>query len=102
LQFLVAGFRVSDCQPADKAAFAERLQAWGMMTWAQIMQAPREGLGTETIDRTSLQETPPNHVTPDVRLLAMRFGRGARVIGYRDDEILHIIWIDPNHKVYRG
>jgi hypothetical protein len=66
------------------------------------MQAPREGLGTETLDRNSLDESPPDHVTPDVRLLALRFGRGARVIGYRDDEILHIIWIDPHHKVYRG
>lgn len=102
LRHLAAGFRVSDCQRSDKAAFADRLQELAQLTWTQIMLAPRQGIGTETIDHQSVREAIPTHVTPDRTLLAIRFGDKARIIGYREDEVLHIIWIDPEHRVYPG
>ncbi len=66
------------------------------------MSAPRQGLGTETIPQLGINETIPEHITPDVRILSSRFGQRARLIGYRSDEVFHIIWIDPKHKVYQG
>lgn len=100
--YLAIGFRISDCQQSDKAALADRLEELSQLTWGQIIQAPRQGMGTETIARDSIVPAIPHHVTPDVRLLSWRFGGGARIIGYREDEVFHIVWVDPNHQVYSG
>lgn len=102
LCYLMDGFRVSDCQRDDKAAFAERLQELSAMTWGQIMLAPRVGLGTEVIDQASIKRPIPPRITPEVTLLSWRFGGGARVIGYREDRLFHLLWIDPNHDAYKG
>lgn len=59
-------------------------------------------MGTETISRESINPAIPRHVTPDVRILSWRFGGGARIIGYREDQVFHIVWVDPNHNVYEG
>ncbi|MDP9364975.1 MAG: hypothetical protein M3Q10_12250 [Chloroflexota bacterium] len=97
---LQAGFRVTDCHQAQKAEFAQRLEELSRLTWNDINQAPRQGLGTETISRTSIRRPIPDHVTLDVRILSFYFGGGARMIGYRRDRVFHVLWIDPNHKVY--
>jgi hypothetical protein len=100
LYHLEDGFRVSDCQAVDKGEFAQRLQELSQLTWNQIVLAPRQGFGSETIALRSIKVAVPNHITDDRRLLAFRFGDAARIVGYREDQIFHIVWIDPNHNVY--
>jgi len=102
LQHVVAGFSVSNCERDEKAAFADRLQQLGQMTWEQIQLGSRQGVGTETIGRDSICLPIPNHITPEVRILALRIRQKARIIGYRQDEVFHIVWIDPKHRVYKG
>jgi hypothetical protein len=99
---LEAGFRVSDCQSHHKAEFAERLQELGQLTWLEILQAPRQGLGSEIISRNSIIPAIPPTITPDLRCLSFRFGQGARIIGFRDSQVFHVVWVDPNHRVYKG
>ncbi len=100
--YLASGFRISDCQQPAKAALADKLQELSQLTWSQIVQAPRTGMGTETIARDSVVPAIPPSVTPDVRLLSWRFGGGSRIIGYREDQVFHVVWVDPNHSVYAG
>jgi hypothetical protein len=92
---LAAGFSVSDCQPNHKAEFAQRLEELSRLTWGEIVQAPRRGLGSETFAQNTIRVPIPDFVTPDVTLLSWRFGGAARIIGYRDDQVLHIVWVDP-------
>jgi hypothetical protein len=99
---LEAGYCVSDCQADHKAALADRLQELSQLTWGEILQAPRKGFGTETIAADSIRPRVPQLITPDVRFLSMYFGKGARLVGYRDDQVFHVVWIDPHHKVYNG
>lgn len=94
------GFRISDCQAVDKGEFAQRLQELSQLTWNQIVLSPRQGLGSEKIDRESIKVAIPEHLSRDKRILAFRFGGGARIVGYREDQIFHVVWIDPNHNVY--
>lgn len=100
--YLAQNFRISDCQQSDKSALAERLEELSQLTWGQIMQTPRTGMGTETISQESIAPAIPQHITPDVRILSWRFGRGARIIGYREDQVFHVVWVDPNHQAYSG
>lgn len=73
------------------------------MTWNMIVMAPREKLGLEKIPRSSITPGIPQSVSDDVEFfIALRFSERARVIGYREDELLHIVWVDPKHEVYHG
>lgn len=104
LQYLQPGYRISDCDTAEQARVALRFQQWASLTWHDLRSAPRQGLGSETIRRESLSESVPAHVTPDVEMLAFRTGGSGsgRLLGYRVDRVLHILWIDPHHRLYRG
>lgn len=72
------------------------------MTWGQIIQAPSGGMGTEPIPQNQIIPPIPPHITPDITLLSWRFGQGARMVGYREGEAFHVVWVDPNHHVYSG
>jgi hypothetical protein len=71
------------------------------LTWLEIMMASRHGLGTEKINSTSIDAVIPSHITEDVTFLAFRFHDKAPMVGYREGEIFHIVWIDPKRKVYK-
>ena len=72
------------------------------MTWTEITVAPHKGLELEKIPQSALKKAIPASVTPDVNFIALRFGDAARIVGYRDRSILHIIWVDRAHEVYGG
>lgn len=94
------GRGVVDCQLQARSEFAVRLQELASLTWGEIQQAPRTGLGHETIDQGNLKHPLPGHITPDQRILAFRFGSAGRFVGYRDDEKLRIFGIHPAHDAY--
>lgn len=98
---LAAGYRLSNCQSADRAAFAGWLETLSRMTWGTIQLAPKTGLGHQKIVPSSLKVPVPAGVRPDVEFfLAFRLSQKARIVGYRVGEMLHIVWVDPNHVVY--
>ncbi|MBI2853307.1 MAG: hypothetical protein HYX87_00100 [Chloroflexi bacterium] len=42
----------------------------------------------------------PSDITDDVQLLAMRFNGAKAMVGYREDNISHIIILDPKFRAY--
>jgi len=70
------------------------------MSWAQINQAPRHGLGYEKISHTSIKAAIPPHITEDVNFLAFRFSGKAPMVGYRKQEVFYIVWLDRNFTLY--
>lgn len=99
LRYLVSGYSVSDCQPDDKAAFAETLAKLSKLTWAQIKQAPRHGLGCEKIARNAIRGGMPPHLTKDVDLIALRFNGRKAMVGYRDRALYYVLWLDHDFSV---
>jgi len=70
------------------------------MTWGEIIQAPRHGMGFETIARNAIRRPIPNHVTDDVTFIAFRFSGKKPMVGYRTDGMFHIIWFDCSYDLY--
>jgi hypothetical protein len=72
------------------------------LTWAQLRQADRHGLGFETIDRSSIKSGIPGVVTADVNIIAFRFAGKKPMVGFRDrDGTFHIIWFDRAFRLYK-
>lgn len=100
LQYIQKNHCYSNCQPLEKQAFAEALFKRREMTWKLIAKENRHGLGYEKIERSSLNVTVPNIVPVDASILAFRFFGLAPMVGYRENDIFHILWLDREFKVY--
>ncbi len=91
---------VEQCTDGEKVHVLDALWKRGRMTWAEIKQAPRHGLGCEKIAQNSLQVPLPVCVTPDTTILSFRCIGLAPMIGYRDEDRFHILWIDREFNCY--
>ena len=97
---LVSGYCVDDCDVAAKVAFLDAMRKRSRMTWMEIHQTRREGLGCEQIPRAALNVQVPSAISDDINFISLRAGRRRRIIGYQERAILHIIWLDRDHSVY--
>jgi len=94
-------YSLGACTKEEKAAFADTLDRLSQLTWAEISKSHRHGLGYEKIARKSIRATIPTHVKEDVIFIAFRFYGKAPMVGYREDVIFHILWIDRDFTLYQ-
>ena len=95
------GYTISECTSEQRATYANKLSKWAQMTWVQLRQADRHGLGYEKND--NIQVLRPAHVAEDATLIAFRFHGPLPVIGFRRDRVFYAVWFDrdPKGSIYR-
>jgi hypothetical protein len=92
---------VSACSQEQQAKFAETLRKLASLTWAQIKQAHRQGLGSEILRREDITPSAiPLNLSPDVKILGFRYWEKCRMLCYRNREVLHIFWLDRDYSAY--
>lgn len=92
---------LSNLEKDDKAAFAESMFKRKSVTWNQIQQMDRHGLGYEKIAVSSLNVVPPKFITEDQsNVIAFRFSGKKPMIGYRYKNVFYVLWFDHNFTVY--
>ena len=99
-EYLVQTHSVEACEHDDRAALAVQLSKIGCMTWAEIQNAPKHGLGHEKIAQNAIKKALPPVVTPDVNLIAFRFSGKKPMIGFRSDQTFFILFLDRDFTVY--
>ncbi|CAD5935351.1 hypothetical protein PCC9214_01564 [Planktothrix tepida] len=100
LRYLDKTHGLDSCDQDEKAALVSTFYKLSQLSWRELRRAPRHGLGYEIIDRKSFRVTIPKHITEDVNLIAFRFSGLKPMVGYRDEAIFRIIWLDKSFKVY--
>jgi len=100
LEHLQAPYAVDNCDQQHQAALAMALWKRSRMTWSEIISAPRHGLGTEMIARSSLRVPVPRGITDDVDFIALRFHGNAPMVGFRVGRVFHVVWLDHDFSVY--
>lgn len=96
-----SGYSVNCCNDSDRSALAKRLFLLSRTNWRDIRQSPRHGIGTETIAQSAVNPALPNAVTDDVTILALRYNGKKPIVGYRDERVFHVLFIDHNFSVYK-
>lgn len=91
---------ISQCDRDEKAALVDKLHRLSNLTWGQIKQQDRHGLGFEKISRHSIRAAAPQHVTPDVDLIAFRFSGMKPMVGYRREATFFVLWLDRDFTLY--
>ncbi|MCJ7655774.1 MAG: hypothetical protein MUO97_10860 [Dehalococcoidia bacterium] len=83
----------------DKSDFAARLHELSQLTWGDIKQTGREGLGYETLDHIKVNRA---RVPAGARIIGFTYHDFHRMIGYRDLQgVFHIHWFDYDGKQYK-
>ncbi|MCC6394513.1 MAG: hypothetical protein IT167_28210 [Bryobacterales bacterium] len=101
LRYLSPDYCITACNKEEKAAFADTMKRMSQLTWAQLRQAPRHGLGYEKIERESIRARIPEVITADVNIIAFRFHGKAPMVGFRaGDGTFHVIWFDRGFQLY--
>ena len=93
-------YSLSNCEQEEKAAFADTLHKLSRVTWAQICTSHSHGIGSEIIKQECIKASIPKNITTDTNILAFRFYDKAPMVGYREDRIFHIIWLDRDYTLY--
>jgi len=96
----VPNYCIPSCDQEQKAAFADSIYNLTQLTWAQIRQQPRHGLGSEKILRHEVKRPIPAHITEDITPLAFRFWGRAPMVGYRMEKVFYVVWLDKNFDLY--
>ena len=98
LRYIQNSHCFSDCQPSEKQALAESLFKRREMTWKLIQRENRHGLGYEKISQ--LKVSLPKFVPKDASILSFRFAGKAAMVGFKEKNIFHILWLDRDYTVY--
>lgn len=91
---------VTACNSEQQAAFAVTLRKLSQLTWNQIVGSHRHANGHEKIEQCQIKGVFPPHITPEVNIIAFRFHGKAPMVGYRSNEIFHVIWLDHDYSLY--
>ena len=100
LDHLQDNYCITLCDDVDQLAFVNTLRKLSKLSWNQIRNADRHGLGSEKIHRTSLNVTIPLSIGADVTFIALRFSGLMAMVGYQEGRLLHIVWFDRDFNVY--
>lgn len=100
LRHLSPEWAVSKCERDDQGLFAVRLEVLSKLTWKEIRNAPRHGLGTEKINRSAIKAPIPEAITEDVEFLALRFSGKKAMVGFRNNDVFHVVWLDRDFSLY--
>jgi hypothetical protein len=101
LKHIHRDFCIANCTEEEKGRLIDRMHKLSSMTWEQVRQAPRHGLGQEIISQDAIKAGKPPHVTPDMNLYALRFDGLKPFVGYKKDFIFHILYIDRDFTLYK-
>lgn len=100
-RYLRADYCITRCTNEERLAFVDRMYRLSKLTWADLRQSPRHGLGYEKIDRDRIRSTIPAGITEDINFIAFRFHANAPMVGYRaDDGTFYVVWFDRDFSLY--
>lgn len=92
---------LSSMDAEGKAAFADAIFRRRSLSWKEIRQAPRHGLGTEKIARSSIKAAIPPFITDEITdFLAFRYHGKRPMVGYRLRDVFFVLWLDRDFTLY--
>lgn len=96
------GYDGEKCERKVRLKLLSRLTAIGKGTWLDLKMKSRQRGGAEKIDQSTIRKEMPASITQDVELLSIRIendGLG-RLIGFRENQLLHLVWVDCKGELY--
>ena len=93
------GVKDLDCEALK--AFTGKLHLFGQQTWAELGVKGKWN-GFELIPKKQIKGDFPTVFDHLGEAAVMRLGQKGRLIGFYTEPVFFVVWIDPNHDVYKG
>lgn len=90
-----------DCEISELKQLIKHLKTLSAMTWQEVQNSYRHGLGSETIPISEIKDSIPPCYSDKNNLLSFRYNGKKPLIGNRNNNVLEIIFIDPNFDLYK-
>ncbi|WP_340124449.1 hypothetical protein [Methylobacter svalbardensis] len=85
----------------NKAMFADAIFRRKSLTWNQIKQLDKHGLGTEKIPKAQIKAPIPRFITDELdHLLVFRYKGLHPMVGYRQRDVFFVLWFDHDFSLY--
>lgn len=92
-------FCLSICSTPEKADIINLLHGLSKLTWGQIWETRKHTYGAEPLPKTKYDSMPQELRDKSDKYIVFRFNKTGRLIGFHEHDTLHIVWLDPKHKV---
>jgi len=79
---------------------AKRLFLLSQTVWREIRNAPKHGIGSETINRAAIKPSLPKTIPDDTAIIALRYNGKKPMVGYRQGRIFYVLFLDHDFSVY--
>lgn len=99
-QHLVESHDIEKCSSEEKVRILHAIYKRSRINWEELKKIGRHKLGCEPIEQESLRVPLPRVVTPDTTILSFRCIEMAPMIGFRDEDRFHVLWIDRKFDCY--
>jgi hypothetical protein len=99
-QYLHPKYTSAECSDEQKSLLLHALEKYSTLRWVEIRDSPRHGLGSEKIERNAIKPNIPPSIPKEATFLAFRFAGLAPMVGFRENNIFHIVFIDAHFDVY--
>ena len=101
-------FCLSKCDRQQLKAVADCLRMMTTMTWMELINSggkpgTKVGLGYTPYEDQDLRHvTRPASLSQDIRIAGVRASEKFRIFGGCHQQVFHVLWFDPNHKIIAG
>jgi hypothetical protein len=99
-QYLHKDYNSDNCDDDQIKLLIKTLEKLSNLTWLQIESSHRHGLGSEKISRHSVKPHIPDFIPKDATILSIRFAGNAPMVGFREKNIFHVLFLDGKFNVY--
>lgn len=95
------GFSLDDLENDEKFSFIKKIVLISQSKWIELKNANKNGYGCEVLtNRNSIKATMPSCFPNDASIVVFRFHEKKPMIGFRQKDVFHIVWLDKNLTIY--
>lgn len=96
-----SGYSIDDCDHRQRKALLETMYKLSQLTWKELAQLNRHKLGFERISQDDFpRKVKGVPITQDVRYIVFRYDGMLPMVGYRDEAVYYLLWLDNDFKLY--
>lgn len=99
-QQIQKGYNSKSCTKDHLRDLVKTIEKLSQLTWIQITNTQKHGFGLEHISRDSINPGLPSDISKNTTFLALRFSGNAPMIGYREENVFHVLFLDPKFSAY--
>ncbi|MCA9834194.1 MAG: hypothetical protein KC435_09625 [Thermomicrobiales bacterium] len=96
LRHVQRGWGVGELTDAQCREFLVKWEKRAKLTWKQLVQHPRHGLGSELLPSSKFNPSPPQELARD-RYMVFRHEGNLPFTGFRTGDAFHVLWIEKTY-----